>query len=204
MARFVLLLVLVASSLGSVASASASVPSPTTSTLPDCLVACPGGDMTFTIVVRDFAANPIANSTVTIDLSNCPAFNVCPHCTDGYVYDPVTRTVRKLTNAAGAVSFSICGGGACDIQVPVFADGVFIGSRSLAVTDQNGDFVVDAADVGIANAKVGGAFPSADLDCDGDVDADDVAIVQSHAGHLCVDPTPTRSSSWGTMKTIYR
>jgi hypothetical protein len=58
--------------------------------------------------------------------------------------------------------------------------------------------------VGIATSKIGSASLSADLDCDGDVDADDVAIVQAHAGHLCVDPTPTRHSAWGTLKIMYR
>lgn len=182
----------------------AAVPSPANSTLPACLTVCASGDLTFSVTVRDLGNNLVPNSYVVLDLGSCPAFVVCADCADTYVYDAPTRTLGKIGDASGRVDFSICGGGACDVPVSIYADGVLLGARTLAVTDQNGDLSVDAADVAAVNAKVGGAFPSADLDCDGDVDLDDEAIVSAHVGHTCLDPTPAQRRTWGTLKTIYR
>jgi hypothetical protein len=193
-----------AASLLAFSPALAAIPSPITSTLPACMTICPDGDLSFDVVVRDFADIVIANSLVTIELSTCPDLRICPQCGDDYVYDIPTNTIRKFTDAAGHVSFSICGGGACAAGAMVRADGVPLGQRPLASTDQNGDFVVDGADAALVASKVGTTDLSADFDCDGDVDVDDQAIEQAHVGHLCVDPTPVRSSTWGVLKTIYR
>ena len=50
-----------------------AVPSPANSTVPPCLVACPLGDISYTVVVRDLAVNPLNGREVSIDFSSCPA-----------------------------------------------------------------------------------------------------------------------------------
>lgn len=185
----------------------ASVPSPSNSEVPACLAACPAGDMVIVIVVRDIAGNPIANSTVWLDFSACPAFTICtPEPTDPYIYDAPTRTVRATTDASGTVRFPLRAGGVCGTAngVSVFADGVFLAGRTLASPDQNGDQIVDGADDAIVNGKLGTPDPTADFDCDGMVTAADVGVVQSHYPHACVEPTSAGVRSWGSVKIIYR
>jgi hypothetical protein len=64
---------------------------------------------------------------------------------------------------------------------------------------------VDASDLAIGTALLGTSDVTMDLDCDGGlVDADDLAMLSLHQGHLCHCPVPTRRNSWGQMKTLYR
>lgn len=102
------------------------------------------------------------------------------------------------------MTISLCGGGLCATSVTIHADGVSFGPRPLAPFDQNGDHLVDAADVASAQGKVGTTDRSADFDDDTDVDADDIALIESHYGHHCLGATPTEHSSWGRVKSMYR
>ncbi len=180
------------------------IPNAWASTVPDCIQICAGGDLSSSVIVRDNTLQPVPNSLVIIDFIACPGFVVCDQCADTWIYDEVTRTVRKPTDAQGAVTFSICGGGTCGGQVSVYADGIALGQRPLAVTDRNADLAVDPEDLAGVQALVGTADRSADFDCSGGVDAADVAFETAHLGHMCLGPTPARPSSWGTLKTMYR
>jgi len=181
--------------LGSAAVASAAVPSPVNSSVDFCLFVCPRGDVPFHVIVRDAINQPIANSFVQVFLCS-DTLRVCPmeDC-----------TVTGLTNAAGQATFFIHAGGPRYTPVTVVADGVQIGLARISTPDQNGDLVVDGADLAIGISKLGMADYTMDLDCDvNTVDAQDIAVLQSHLGHVCPGPTPTRSSTWGHVKTIYR
>jgi hypothetical protein len=170
---------------------------------------CPMGDMSFTVVVRDLANNPIAGSLVVLDFSQCPGAFLCPaRPTDPYLLDVPTRTLRMTTDAAGKVTFPARVGGTCPAGgVSVFADGVSLKSYALASPDQNGNGVcvniVDVDDV-IFAAKLGTGDPTADFNCDGVVNISDQLIFNSHLSHFCdgfVDAT--RRSSWGRLKLHY-
>ncbi len=191
------LLLLIATSLVvAVPSTAVAIPDPTTSTVDPCLIICPLGDFTFNVTVRDPASNPVANSTVQIDFCPTPSVHLClvPPC-----------TVSGITNAAGAVSFSIRGGGISATPVTIRADGVLLGTRPVASPDQDGNQTVNGADQAIGNGKLGAADPTMDLDCDqGVVDAQDLAVQQAHLGHTCSGPTPAKPGTWGRIKTIYR
>jgi len=187
----------------------AGVPNAANSSLPACMALCPMGDMPFTVVVRDVANNPIAGSLVVLDFSQCPGAFLCPaRPADPYLLDVPTRTLRMTTAAAGGVTFlARVGGTGPPGGVRVFADGVLLRSYALASPDQNGNGVcvsiVDVDDA-IFAAKLGGADPTADFDCDGDVDVQDQLIFGSHHSHSCdgfVDAT--HRSSWGQLKLHY-
>lgn len=189
------------------ATAARGVPDPANSEVPACLAACPAGDLVIVIVVRDFNNIPIENSSVVIDFSECPAFIICPPSkSDPYIYDDVSRTVRVLTDASGAARFPLRAGGVCGTAngVFVFADGVLLANCTFASPDQDGNLSVSAADLAIANGKLGAADPTADFDCDGTVTAADISVVQSHLFHDCTGVTPTRPRSWGSIKVLYR
>lgn len=174
--------------------ALAGVPDPAHSTMDACLVVCPEGDFTFHVTVRDIAGNPIANSSVHVDMCLCPSVIPCPG--EGCTY-------IKLTDAAGNATLQIKAGGTCLAGVLITADGVVLGSRAVASPDQNGDLIVDAADYAAAVGKLGLSDPTADFDCDGGVTNADLNVVYAHAGHSC-QAVPGLQQSWGRMKAIYR
>ena len=193
-----------------VSAATAAVPSPANSTTPNCIAACPLGDMPVVVTVRDLANNVIAGSTVVLDFSSCPGAFICTFPPgDPYLYDPATRTVRMTTNASGVANFPLRAGGGCANGVRIFADGVMLKQCSLASPDQTGNgmvvcFAIDT-DCAVFAGKLGGADPTADFDCDGDVDEIDQLTLFQHTSHACegiVDPA--RRSSWGRVKAHYR
>jgi hypothetical protein len=185
-------------------AARAAVPSPVTSLVDPCLIVCPVGDFGFTVTVRDLANNPVANSAVVLDFSQCPYFH---HCLlpAGQVFNDVTRTVTGFTNALGTVSFFLPMGGVCPGNaVRIFADAVLLAQRTLASPDHDGNLFPDALDEAAITALIGTTDATADLDCNGVVDAADVAVFQRHRFHACPLVVPARSRSWGGLKTIYR
>jgi hypothetical protein len=115
------------------------------------------------------------------------------------------RTVFASTNLLGVAELPIRLGGVCpDSLVAVYDEGVLLGRRSVVSPDQNGDEIVDAADLALLQAKLGLADPTGDFDGDGIVTAADVTLLQAHMGHACSAATPARPTSWGRLKLIYR
>ena len=187
--------------------ATAGIPSPTNSTVPPCFVACPAGDITFTVIVRDLANNPVPGATVWLDFSACPAFPICEGCCAGVTIDPQNRRAAKVTNASGVASFALKMGGVCGGQrMRVFADGVMLSSGvTVASPDQDGNLLVDAGDAFHVYGLIGGHDAGADFDCDGTVtQADYDWMTSQHGGHSCENVVPARHRSWGVLKLIYR
>lgn len=188
------------------AMAAAAVPSPSNSTLDPCLLVCPSGDMTYHVLVRDFAANPVAGSSVVIDLCPATTVHLCPPTpNDGYVIAGGCQVV-KTTDAQGVASFQIRAGGVWSgAPVNVYADGVLMRSLSaVSSPDQDGNLIVNAVDQGILAGKMGGADPTGDLNCSNDNDTNDAELFLRHLGHACVNVVPNISRTWGVIKLIYR
>lgn len=187
------------------AVASGGVPSPSNSSVDPCLIACPAADFTFHVTVRDLANNPISNSSVALDFSQCPQVFACPYIGDGLTWDATNHVVRAMSNASGLATFTMHLIGICpNMQVRIFADGVFLGARTLASPDQDGNGIVDANDDAIESAKIGGSDLTGDLTCEGTVTAADLAVVQAHHHHICLFIDPARRPSWGALKIFYR
>ena len=181
----------------------AGVPNPVTSSVDPCLKVCPLGDFAFLVVVRDIAANPVANSTVVLDFSNCPGFAHCVDPGPGITADDASKNMRKVTDANGQVVFQLAMGGGCP-SVRVLADGVLLRAVPMASPDQNGDLLVNGTDDGLLLGKIGGADLTGDLTCDGSVTSDDDLVLRAHMGHTCSGIVPTHQPSWGQLRTIYR
>jgi hypothetical protein len=123
-------------------AAFANVPSRDQSDCPSGWIFVVGGDgaqgdptYTFCITVRDLSGNPIPNSSVIIDWSNCTDLSLCEDQLDPDVtFDCPSRTIRKFTDGSGVACFTIIGGadidpldpctGSPDTCVKVYADGV--------------------------------------------------------------------------------
>ncbi len=208
--RALLAAVLLTSAFAAPATAAVPAPPPI-STVPSCFATCPMGDMHIVVIVRDLASNPIFDALVVLDFSGCPDAYVCTvPGGDPYIYDPAARTIRMTTDASGRVDFPLRVGGGCGPGgVKIYANGVLFQSYALASPDQTGNgmvvcFAIDT-DCDVFASKLGTADPTADFDCDGDVDLDDQLTMHLHGSHSChgiVDPA--KRSDWGRVKAFYR
>jgi len=184
--------------------ARAGIPSPCDSTAPDCLVACPAGDLAFTLTLVHFNLSPWDHGQVSVDMCDCSGFTLCPsNGSETYIVDAAGCLIT-LPNPTreGIAEFRIRAGGTCLAgSTNLLADGILLGCPTahppIASPDQNGDLVVDAADQAILNAKVGTSDPTADFDCDNSVTAADAAILSAHLWHsyastVAVPVQPTR------------
>ena len=203
--RPVFTLLLAALALCSSAATQAGVPNPAQCTIDPCVRVCPGGDMTFHVVVRDMFFNPVVGSSVAVDFSNCPGVVFCPTLPgDPYTFIP-PALVLMVSNAAGVADFPIRAGGVCQGAINVYADGINLALRNAASSpDQNGDLTVNAVDNGILAGKLGSANPTGDFNCSGLVEAGDTGIEIAHTGHSCQAVVPVNPKTWGTLKVLYR
>ena len=185
-------------------AAHASVPSPSNSIVDPCFLLEPAGTLAFTVVVRDLASNPIANTSIVIDYCACPELMLCE---SGGLRPQIATscTIEGVSDASGTRVFKMKGGGGCGgTAIKVYADGVLLAQIRAASPDQNGDLSVDAADATLLATKVGGTDLTGDLNCDGAVTAADQAALVLYFNHTCLTPTSTRHSTWGDLKVRYR
>ena len=168
-------------------AAMAGVPSAGNSTLGDPIIVLRGYNGSAsasaveqaqpkTIVVRDAANNPVPNSVVVLNFSACHAagdIRVGSVQPAGVFVNCAAKTVSGVTDAAGSVSFRIVGAsntsnattvGAGEGCCTITADGVNLGSISVATPDLNGarggasDPGMDGTDTA---QYAGSRFPSA-------------------------------------------
>jgi hypothetical protein len=185
------------------AVAAPAVPSPVNSSVDVSIPTSPDGTLDFNVVVRDLANNVVINSIVQIVFTDCAGFFLCTTCPDDYIVQPTS--IAKITGVTGAAAFHVCAGGRCTTgQANVYADGVLLATRQFAPADQDGDLLVEPADVSAVQGLEGTTTASADLNHDGAVTAADTALAQARLGETCDNPTPSRSTTWGRVKTIYR
>lgn len=162
-----------------------------------------------TITVRDFANNPIAGATVTIDFSGCCDINLCSGQAG---HNCAARTVTGLTNGSGQFQFTVFGAakdpgtrippaeyGGCGLNgVQVRANSgtgdVVLGTATGVCLDQNGaagqsngTTAADASNVGNVVGAVALGAPyrgRADINQNGGITAGDVAAELGHVGRL--------------------
>jgi hypothetical protein len=188
--------------------AGAGIPNPPNCDFPYRVLACPAGDVQLEVVVRDVAHLEISGSTVVLGFSTCPAVAFCDDCCPGVILDRQARTATAITDAHGAATFSLKMGGLCPAgTVEVRADGFLLGLCLVSSPDQNGDLLVNAADTTIVHDQIGTQIGGAgsDLDGDGEVTEADVSwLTDLHGGHSCAGVVPTRKTTWGSVKLLYR
>lgn len=171
-------------------AAIAGVPSPSTSTVPGCVIMVGSNtgvpDTTagkFCVTVRDLASNPLNGSSVVFDISNASDLRICgDQLNANYIINCAAGTVRGFTDATGVVCFTILGGGSGPAVTlagggRLYADGVLIGSPSVSAYDLDGSSGVGANDLSawLTDFGSGFAYGRSDYDCSGDVGANDLS-----------------------------
>lgn len=110
----------------------------------------------FSVIVRDIANNPIANSLVTVDFSGCPDIKIAANQLNAnYITNCTNHTVSAYSSATGLVYFTILGGSfttgthaglSC---AKIYADGVLLSSPTVAAFDLDNASGVTTADLSL-------------------------------------------------------
>jgi len=150
------------------------------------VIACPAGDVVFTVVTRHVDNVEWGEGPVTLNFCGCSGFHLANR-TEPYTINGDGCSIWEIPDGSnglyGTTRFPVAGTGTCGDLVRMDADGVLLGYRAVASPDQDGDGVVSSADIAIIQSKVGSHDPTADFDGDGTVTAADVAFAQNHLGH---------------------
>jgi hypothetical protein len=108
----------------------------------------------------------------------------------------------------GTAIYRLSGGGCgAGVSLPVgnSHDAVILATRTTFLSpDQDGNLIVDGADMALIEAKLGTHDPTADFDFDGTVTEADRNIAQAHYGHLASGsgPVAVRRGTWGRLKSL--
>src|SRR5215471_3531439 len=165
--------------------ARAGVPSPLRSIIDSCIVACPLGDVNFSVEVHQYNGQPYVNGDVVLDFSPCPSFHILvPDLPTQYQFFPYPSVVLKYTDSSGRAEFPLFAGGVCASMAKVYCSGQLLKLRPAASFDQNGDLGVTDADLALIAGKIGTTDPTADFNCDGSVTQADYDIAAAHLGHI--------------------
>lgn len=182
--------------LFAVSPATAGVPSPDMSTVPDVLTLVgrgPGGVDTsapFTVVVRWHHGEPFDNASVILDFSGCPDLKFCadqPEVVGGPMFVQCAgNNIRAITGPSGTLTFHVQGGaansgavaGPTGPSLKVYADGVLLKVVRVAALDQIGNNGLDPNDHAswLADAFSGQAYARSDYNGDGTLDPNDLSL----------------------------
>lgn len=142
------------------------------------------------ITVRDAGNNPIANSTVVITFTTCTnndirLCSVQPNH-PGALFNCAAKTATAVTNASGVATFLVAGGannnggnppGVGSGCATVRADGVLLGSLTVATPDENNIGGVSGSDLSSFGGDRFGAYRGrSDFNADGAVTGADLSI----------------------------
>ena len=145
-----------------------------------CLVVCPASDIVWRVIVRDSCGNPICDPNTWLDFSSCEA-KPCPKEEPNWPLvfpdscDPATGEHFFTVDA------SMIGGatGACpDCPAVLYVNGQPCRTVLARFLDVNGDLCVTQAD------WIGDPLCN-DYNCNGNIDAADMAIFNAHLDHCC-------------------
>ena len=150
-----------------------------------CIVTCPAGDSAFVLVGHWPGGQPAPYENTVIDFCGCSGLVLAEVPPGGDPYSINDCYVYKFTTAAGVASFPLQVGGVCSgASIGVYCSGFLFATRThVASFDQDGDLGVTNADLSQVSGKQGTGDLTADFDCNGVVDAADVAIATAHVGH---------------------
>ena len=195
--RFRALLAMIGFGLGAATLAHAGVPDPRNCIADTCLAISPAGIFSYTVVVKDESAAPVANVQVVLDFGTAPGMNLCDSSDPDH-----DRRVYGTTDVTGSVTFHVRGGGQTSGYVVVGAVGSVIVLAHVRSTDLNGDLAVTAADVTIHSGLASNAL-AGDYNCDGVTDANDRSLISAQLGQDC-NTVAVLDFTWGAVKATYR
>ena len=188
-------LLLIVLAMGSF-DAFAQVPDPNQSDA--LLLACPQGDATSVVFVRDAQGQPIPGLTVILEAEFAQGpWSPC---------DPAALPPVAQTELDGGARFQLAWAGwAQGLEVYV-DDGngpqLLFANQVVAGFDLDGNGVVDAMDLNAFQTLVGQPAPEADYNFDGQVGVQDELLFMDHANHECQSTPSTQFQVQGAGGAI--
>src|SRR5215471_3959541 len=171
---------------------ASNIPSPGNCTLPAIIhlvgsngVAPDAVAGQFTVVARLLTNTPIDGCVIVLDLSSCPDLVLCSDQMDpDAIIDCASKTVRKLTNIQGQVTFTVLGHSdgvghpeSVAGSAKLFGNGVWLNTPSVASFDLDGSGGVGAGDLSVWLNDFGSGQPyeRSDFDGSGSIGAADLS-----------------------------
>lgn len=178
------------------------------SIIPARLIVCPAGDSEFSVEMRDINNLPTPGNEFQLRFWGCPDVHFPPVLgNEGYQLKPNSEApdfVETYLDGWGRATLRIRAGGTCP-ALWLLVGSMQLVTRAVASHDQDGNLGVGSNDLALAEAKLGGADPTADFNGDGSVTAADLDILRGHLGHHAPGmATPVTSRSWGAIKLLYQ
>jgi hypothetical protein len=143
---------------------------------------------TFTIVARNLSGNPLKGASIVVDLSGCTDLEICGDQLDANAtVSCAAKTVRKFTDANGAVTFIILGhsngSGNATTQLAgarIYGNGTLFGAPTVAALDLDGVNGVGINDLSVWLSDFGAPgsppFGRSDFDGSGTIDVNDLSL----------------------------
>lgn len=137
-----------------------------------------------TVVIRDLANNPVPSSVVAFDFGQFTDLALALDQLDPRLtVNCATRAVLAVTDQNGRADFTVVGSGIPGAASPpnslhIYADGLLLGSPSVAMLDRDGTGGLTSLDLSlwVADFFSGNYFERADLDGDGEVSGPDLSL----------------------------
>ncbi|MGB7063094.1 MAG: hypothetical protein WBF13_12170 [Candidatus Zixiibacteriota bacterium] len=146
-----------------------------------CLVACPIGDISFRVYLRDANGSPVAGySNVFLDFSDCTGIIPCSAEASWPIVYP-----DAPSDANGVMTFQVQAGGCEEVhQAQIKARCGLIGYVPVKTVDTDGNHAVTISDWHHV-----GVDPCNDYNCNDEVNFWDLEFFRQHIGHTCdLDP----------------
>jgi len=137
------------------------------------------------IIGRDLPNNPLSGAACVLDLSNCLDLQICQDQLDpGAIVNCAAKTIQKLTDANGHVTFTVLGGGNGQPASTllgggrIYGNGQLVQMPTISTFDLDGMGGVGANDVSmwLGDFGTGQPFGRSDYDCSGNLGANDLSM----------------------------
>jgi hypothetical protein len=175
-----------------------------------CYVACPSGDLSFGFCISYLGQPLLVHHSQVFMKIVCTEGCIleCPlECLDKCAYIWYPECVNTPGCGSG-YNWAFRIGGCCTqayISLHMISDPTPFYQACVAIKtpDFNCDGKVGGKDQSDLNSAMGSSAPCYDLNCDGIVDALDMAIFTAHWDHNCDQIIGARELTWGAIKSMY-
>jgi hypothetical protein len=175
-----------------------------------CYVACPSGDLSFGFCIS-YLGEPLllhhSEVWMKIECTEGCIFECPLDCLDKCAYLWYPACVNT-TGCGSGYNWAFRMGGCCtqatiSLHLEYDPTPFYVATVAIKTPDFDCDGKVAKKDQNAITGAIGSTEACYDLNCDGIVDATDLAIFNTHMNHACETLVGVEESSWGVIKSMY-